>query len=380
MTKDKINPIPIICIIIVCILIFRFGQFFNSRYQQNQNQTISSNVKYQIFDQIKSNIIDTKDKIGDTRFGLVLKNGYPIIRLISNAFGNNAISDLASYVEKYVDIFYVSNIYDGIRLRKNRIKKPICILYLIDPIYINLAVKYDLEIIIPSIKWYYLAIEYLRSNKKIKAHIWFDSGLGKEGAKTHKEIIQLYQFLIFRPDIKLIGLGTKYNTANKLTNQLTNQSIPSDIINQHNDFVKLVDKIADPELIIHTACTFEVSRNFIASYFGSKGSVRVGTLIYRNIEWTQPLLDIKEMSHSDCYGYYCTHTDRKSKGNFKMGLIKNYLSLQINNLNELHIYDNKGIKQNMKMGDYDPMTFIINPKSKLKIGSDIILKYNDLFG
>ena len=32
------------------------------------------------------------------------------------------------------------------------------------------------------------------------------------------------------------------------------------------------------------------------------------------------------------------------------------------------------------MGDYDPMSFIINPKSNLKIGSNIILKYNDLFG
>ena len=63
-----------------------------------------------------------------------------------------------------------------------------------------------------------------------------------------------------------------------------------------------------------------------------------------------------------------------------MGLIKNYLSLQFKNLNELHIYDKKGIKQNIKMGDYDPMSFIINPKSNLKIGSNIILKYNDLYG
>ena len=121
-------------------------------------------------------------------FGLVLKNGYPIIRLISNAYGYNAIFELASYVEKYVDIFYVANIMDGIYLRLRKIKKPIMVLYLIDPEKINLAINYDLEIIIPSIEWYYLAKGHLNKSKsksntnikskQIKAHMWCDSGMG----------------------------------------------------------------------------------------------------------------------------------------------------------------------------------------------------------
>jgi hypothetical protein len=347
-------------------------------------------MKYQIFNQIKQNIINLRAKLGQTHFGMVIKNGYPIIRLISNAYGYMAIFELASYVEKYVDIFYVANIKDGIYLRLNNIKKPIMILYLIDPVNINLIINHDLEIVIPSIEWYYLAQSFINKsyygseNKQIKVHLWYDSGLGKEGFKTHSDILALYSFLKERSDIELIGLGTKYNTADKSyvnsLSKLKNKSLPTDVVIQHLNFVKLVKRLADPNLIIHTACSFEVGRDFTESYFGSNGSIRVGTLIYQNIKWSQPLLEIKIMSDTDCYGYYCEKTPQnQSNKKYQMGLIKNYLSLQTEQLNDLKIYDKENNLQKIILGRYDPLTFKINPKSELKVGSSIKLIYSDLF-
>ncbi len=370
--------------------------FINKKNTPNQKfpLTDSDSNKNLIFNQIKQNIIQTKTKLGKTRFGLVLKNGYPIIRLISNAYGYNAIFELASYVEKYVDIFYVANIIDGIYLRLSGIKKPIMVLYLIDPDKINLVIKYDLEIIIPSIEWYNLAQPYInKSNtnintntksKQIKAHIWCDSGMGKEGKISHSEILSLYLFLRARSDIKLIGLGTKYNTsdisyATSLT-KFKRKSIPTDIIIQHLNFVKLVKTISDPNLIIHTACTFEVSRDFTESYFGSNGAVRVGTLIYRNIKWFQPLLEIKTMSDADCYGYYCEKTEKNaSNKQFQMGLTKDFLKLQTEQLNDLKLYDKENKLQKNILARYDPLAFKFNSKSKLRVGSILTLIYNDLF-
>ena len=387
----------IIFMILLCLIIFIPKYKKNPNYKKNPIQqkfalTDSDSNKNLIFNQIKQNIIQTKTKLGKTRFGLVLKNGYPIIRLISNAYGYNAIFELASYVENYVDIFYVANIMDGIYLRLRNIRKPIMVLYLIDPKKINLVIKYDLEIIIPSIEWYYLAKGHLNKSKSksnikskpIKAHIWYDSGMGKEGKISHSEILNLYLFLKARPNIKLIGLGTKYNTSDisygtSLT-KLKTKNIPTDLIIQHLNFVKLVKTISDPNLIIHTACTFEVRRDFVESYFGSKGAVRVGTLIYRNIKWFQPLLEIKTMSETDCYGYYCEKTEKNpSNKQFQMGVIKNYLSLQTEQLNDLRVYDKENKLQKNILARYDPLAFKINPKSNLKVGSVLTFVYDDLF-
>lgn len=371
----------ILCIIYI---IFIYYYVFLLNLYNNKNISDIDNNKISIFNQIKQNIINTKPKLGKTNFGLVIKNGYPIIKLITNLYGHIAVFELASYVEQLVDIFYVGNIRDGIYLRQNGIKKPIMVLYLTNPANINLVLEYDLEIIIPSIEWYNLAKNNLNCySKQIKTHIWFDSGLGKEGLKTHSEIIKLYIFLKKMSNIKLVGLGTKYNTADitykNSLKKLNNNELPRDIIKQHLDFKKLVNTISDPNLIIHTACSFEVRKNFIESYFGSNGSVRLGSMIYRNITWTQPVLEIKIMSESDCYGYFCEKTDKNPTSNkFKMGLIKNYLSLQTDKLNNLLLYDKNNNKQEIKF-NYEPMTFKINSKSKLKIGSEIQLIYDDLF-
>jgi len=386
----NVNDLKIIITIILLCLITFILNYKKNTTQQKFALTESDSNKKLIFNQIKQNIIQTKTKLGETRFGLVLKNGYPIIRLISNAYGYNAIFELASYVEKYVDIFYVANIIDGIYLRLRKIKKPIMVLYLIDPKKINTVIKYDLEIVIPSIEWYNLAQPYLNktnTNMKcniIKAHIWCDSGMGKEGKILHSEILNLYLFLKARSNIKLIGLGTKYNTrdvsyATSLT-KLKTKNIPNDIIIQHQNFVKLVQTISDPNLIIHTACTFEVRRDFVESYFGAKGAVRVGTLIYRNIKWFQPLLEIKTMSDADCYGYYCEKTKKNAPNKqFQMGLTKDFLKLQTEQINDLKLYDKENNLQKNILARYDPLTFKFNPKSNLKVGSILTLVYDDLF-
>jgi alanine racemase len=380
---------------IILLIISLLLLIFNNK----QNPKITQYFKtgsVNIFDQIKRNIIKIKSNIGSTRFGLVIKYGYPIIRLISNMYGYLAVFDLAKYVESYVDIFYVANIYDGINLRKVGIKKPIMVLYLIEPSNINLITKYDLEIIVPSLEWLSLVkvhqnqrsdqISGQKSDQKIKAHLWLNSNLGKEGANTSDEVFNLYQELKKIPYIKIIGLGTKYNTSDlSYFNSLAKlKSLPTDIFVQHKIFSDLVKKINNPKLIIHTACTFEVARNFTESYFGSNGAVRVGTLAYRNIVWKQKLLDIRSASYADCYGYYCertaksvTKTDSNTK--FKMGLIKNYLSLQTEQMNDLKVFDSNGIKQDIVLHRYDPITFKLNPESNLKIGSDIVLSYNDLY-
>jgi len=366
-------------ILIIFIVIFYLRQ---SIVKHNNTKRIPKDL-INIFDQIKNNIKHIKNKIGDTRFGFVLKHIYPIVRFISNSYGYTMIFELAKYVEEYVDIFYVANISDAICLREAGIRKRIMVLYLIDPSKINQIIEYDLEIIVPSIEWLDLIDIKVIKNRRIKTHLWLNSNLGKEGANTTEEVITLYRKLKQIPYIKIVGLGTKYNTSDEsYFNSLKKlKSIPTDLIVQHNVFSDLVKRINDPDLMIHTACTFEMTRNFTESYFGSKGCVRVGGLIYRDIIWEQDILDIRSAKDSDCYGYYCEKTKKRIKEdrNFHIGMVKNYLSLQIHQMDDLKIFDTNGNELEIILVRYDPIIFILNNKSNQKIGSKVIFKYNDLF-
>ncbi len=368
---------------ILCILIFYlvFSLIQSKKQNKHNNQIALSNSKYEIFKQIKFNILNLKKKLGLVKFGLVIKSSYPILRHLNATYGNSTYYELGKYLEPYVDMFFVGNIYDGIGLRYQNVFKPIMVLYLTDPLKVDVVELFDLEIVIPNSKWFLIARKHIKN--KIKAHLWFDSGLGKEGLSTEKELSNLYQILSKSPKIWLKGIGTKYNTSNQvlpnqvLPNQvLPNQVLPNDIIEQHNFFKKIIININDPKLQIHTACSFEVSQNFKESFFDI---VRVGTLAYQNIKFTQPLLDIKfNKKLSDCYGYYCANTPKpKSDKIINIGLLANTLNLSKSNISNVKFYDSKSKNLDILYIDYNPIAIIIDSKSKLDIGSNINVVYNN---
>lgn len=368
--KKKNNTIIIMVIIYILILIIVV--FFNSERINNNKQIIN---KLNIFRTVKNNIINIKKKLGiNTNFGFVLKHNYPIIQYLINSYGYESILELTKYTEDIVDIFYVGNIYDAINLRKYNITKPIILMYLFDPNLVNLAEQYDIEIVIPNIEWYHLAIPYI--NNSIKCHLWFNSGLNKEGVNSESELLKLYNQLTKLPKIKLVGIGTKYNTSDKSFNKNKFNLLPDDIYKQHKIFQNIVSKINNSKLNIHTACTFEVDRNFKDSYFNT---VRVGKLIYRNNVIKQPILDIKYYDKDACFGYYCVNTKKKYKNKIKVALISNNLKLNNNTNKDVKIYTNNNEKLKFLYYDYNPCAILIPDNVNLKIGDTLNIKYNDLY-
>lgn len=387
-------------ILLLIFIIFKYGRIKNIEHTKNTDRILQNFVlphsarkiteskssylsdydKIIIFKQIKSNISRIKSQIRNTKFGFVLKQSYAIIRYLNNKYGINTQSELAKYIENDVDVYFVANIQEGVNLRKYNIKKPIMILYLIDPDEVVLAEEYDLEILIPSIDYFNLSKNLIKKN--IKVHLWYDMGLGKEGNTNISELLNLYNYLKASNKIKIIGLGTKYNTSDPSYGLKLNKynEIPKDIIQQHNEFKKIIKLINDPNLLIHTACTFEVQRNFTDSYFDI---VRIGKLAYRNISWTQKILDIKNKKSTDCFGYYCKYTknkDNKTKPyNIKIAFLKNLANIRNPPMEFFKIYTLDGIELSLILNEYDPFGIIIPNGVNLNIGSKILIKYNDLY-
>lgn len=398
-------------------LINKYSLLFEQNEKNNKNS--KRIIKYaSIFEQIKQNIIAIKKKykIGlvqeyktqydktqqnKTKFGIVIKYTYGPINHLITTYGIEAIPLLTKYIESEVDIFYVSNVSDGIIMRKYGIKKPIMVLYYVDPSNILDVEKYELEIIIPN-------IEYLKSiigqiEYKIKVHLWYNSGLGKEGVSNITELMTLYKIITTVPTVvnkvQILGLGTKYNTSNikyKNNKKLLHGPMPTDIIEQHNKFKLIVQSINNPDIYIHASCTFELERNFREAFFDT---VRIGKLIYRNVVWSVPIIAISYRSINDCMGYYCDETynlnkqlqinknSTASNKQIKLAFLKNTIKSNETNTNRIRIfaYDidgNKLIKLNTLFTKYDPLAVIIpdDLPIKLTIGDQLVIKSNDLYG
>jgi hypothetical protein len=397
---------------------YKINKFYRYRYYST-NPYYKMNYKNRmiirylsVYEQIKQNIINIKNKyklgkyrfikdinnkhqqkqkqkqkqIKPTNFGFVIKNSYPVIKHLINIYGPQAIGILAKFVENYVDIFYVANISDGITLRNYNIKKPIMVLYYIDPSDIYNAEKYELQIVIPSIKYINLIIDKI--DYKIKGHLWFDSNMGKEGTNNSDELLTIYDFIKknkkIQDKIQILGIGTKYNTSDIRfkTNKKLRNIIPKDIIDQHLKFKLIVKQINDPNLIVHSACTFEVSRNFKDSFFDS---VRVGSLVYRKIIWSTPILGITYKKRSDCLGYYCEESPNlndSSKSNklIKIGLLKNTFRSTIETkIFAQSKYSNDLTELKVVLSDYDPLGVIIPSNIDLDVGDYLTVISNDLY-
>jgi alanine racemase len=377
-------------IITIYIVSYKYSLLHEHFLKNNNKNKIPS-----IFEQIKQNIIKIKNKYkigltnGKTQFGFVIKDGYSIIKQLYTMYGHKAIGLLAKFVEDEVDIFYVANIFDGVLLRNYGITKSIMVLYYIEPSQVDYAEKYNLEIVIPNINYINIIIKNIKNN--INGHLWLESGLGKEG-NNMSELLALYYLIKKNKDInkkiQIVGIGTKYNTSNikYKSNIKCLNKIPNDIIQQHKHFKSLIKIINNPKLNIHTACTFEVSRNFSDSYFSS---VRVGTLIYRNIILQSPIIHISNRKKNDCLGYYCEDTLKlnnffnKTTKKIKIGLLKNGIMPS----SEIKIFaqstNSVGLSNLIELKplltNYDPYAIIIPEKLNLKVGDYVIIKSNDLY-
>ncbi len=378
---------------VLCVIYLILCKYNNTK--QNENKIVKTFKIPSIFEQIRQNIIKIKNKykIGisnkKSRFGFVVKEAYPIIKHLNAMYGHNAIGILAKFVEDDVDIFYVANILDGVLLRNYGVAKSIMVLYYIEPLYIEYADKYNLEIVIPNIDYVNVIVNNIKN--KISGHLWFESGLGKEGNDLI-ELLTLYYSIKKNKDIndkiQIVGIGTKYNTSNinyKSDIKYLNK-IPNDILEQHNKFKSLIKIINDPTLNIHTACTFEVSRNFSDSFFSS---VRIGTLAYRNIMFKSPIIHISYRKKNDCLGYYCEDTQKmnnffnKTTNKIKIGLLKNGImpSDEIKIFAHIINSNNKTnfIELNTLLNGYDPYAIIIPKNLNLKVGDYVVIKSNDLY-
>jgi alanine racemase len=319
-----------------------------------------------------------------SKIAIVIKKRYKI-------FSNTNMGYFASLIDSntdLVDVYCFESLSDAIAARKFGLTKKIIVLYYISPEEVESAINNDIEITCPNIDWLKKAIQLLKSNKKLKLHIYFDASLGRYGFLDENKIYELLTYIkdikVQQQNIQIAGIGTMFNliSNNKSPNfaQLRiTYKLPLDIcqkiykdlikedMNKFNIIIKTVRdrKLIDSTTIIHAATTGAVLNEVDELYYDL---VRLGHIIFTPMltDFTAKtqILSIKILPKGSCINYGCDN-QKKAHTDLTVAYIK---ELDI----EGAIYKYNGQILN-SIGVTDPFGLIINGlnKSNITVGDYI---------
>jgi alanine racemase len=251
------------------------------------------------------------------KLAVVFKEFYKLLN-------NTNISYMANLINQnieLVDYFIFTIISNAVIARKLNITKPILLLYPITPEETILASQYDIEVDCPNINWLKKTITLLDGNI-LKVHVWFDSGLSREGLTNDNDLYDLLKEIQSHSNIKLIGLGTKFNPDTHGHRVKCNELKPMPIIMRNLYYKHLIQKQIDKfnqiietatiknlissNIIIHAACSNDVFSEIHEIFYDM---IRVGALsfdsVLNNFEAKAQIVTIKKIPKDFCIGYYC---------------------------------------------------------------------------
>ena len=264
--------------------------------------------------------IVSKSLKNKTKLGIVFKSNYHILKNINLGY----FAKLVDNNTDLVDIYIFDNISNAIFARQTGITKKILVLYYISSQEALLASEYDLEVACPNNDWLLNTIQLL-GTKRLKLHVYVDSGIGRYGFIEHDKLYDLMRKINSYANLELVGLGTRFNPSFSISyiedNQLlkyepvisqNRKSLLTDYIKlQINTFNEIIKSSINQNLItaktkIHAACSIEILNQLEDIYYDF---VRIGGLvydtIYQNFNVLVPILDIKMIPENFCIGYFC---------------------------------------------------------------------------
>ncbi len=315
---------------------------------------------------------------------ITLKRSYELLN-VSN------ISYFALKIEKnlseLVDGFIFETLSDAIVARMIGVKKRILLLYYITSEETELASKHDIEITCPCANWLDRTIQMF-PDINLKFHVYLDVGIGRQGLIDENELIELIKKINKLPNIKLYGIGTRFNSESNgidlnegvwnksgIPVNVRKQSMHALIYHQKDKFNNFIKKLQDEQLIntnilVHAACTKEIINEQTDIFYDM---VRVGRLclstLFENQSIHVPVLSIKKIPKNFCLGYY--GKSGRTSDEITVAYIKFYKFLDAK-----YYYNGIELKS---INVSDPFGLVINNFPEISIGSIIEIKPNLIY-
>ena len=158
-------------------------------------------------DAISGNITAVKQKVTKgTKVMAVVK---------ADAYGHGAVT-VAKHLESLVDYFGVADVYEGLELRKNGIKKGILLLGFTTPDLYCEVIKNDIAVTVFDLNSAkLLSNAAVELSKTVKVHIAVDTGMSRIGYATDNNSIAQIKEIADLKNINIEGIFSHYATADE---------------------------------------------------------------------------------------------------------------------------------------------------------------------
>ena len=207
----------------------------------------------------------------------LLKDNVKLCAVVkADAYGMN-VDTVVPILDKYVDMFAVSNVFEAKQIRELGIGTDILVLGEVGIENINYCVKHNITISVGNFD--YIKAIYPKLHSSIKVHLKINTGLNRYGIKTKSELKKCLDYIKNHHKIVLDGVFTHFATKREDIDFLNTQKCIFD------DFCTLVPK-----------CVTKHCANSFATIFSSSlqyDMVRIGINMYGDLRDDKlPLKDV----------------------------------------------------------------------------------------
>jgi alanine racemase len=215
--------------------------------------------------------------------GILSKDQHLIAVVKANAYGHGDEQVARVAVEEGADMLAVAFLDEAIALREKGIQQPVLILGAVSPLHIEIASRYNIRLTMYSVEWLKEAVKQCTTlQAPLYVHLKVDTGMGRLGIRSKRELEEILQLLQTNPNIVLEGIFTHFATADELNGEKYNI--------QYESFKEIVTYLEGKGVCppyIHCANSAALLR-FPHEMFNA---VRVGIAMYG----LSPSLEMKQM-------------------------------------------------------------------------------------
>lgn len=247
-----------------------------------------------------------------------LKKGVRLMAVIkADAYGHGASSIAPELVAAGADAFGVASIDEAVELRQLGISIPILILGATGADDAVDAVRYNVSMTV----WYPAQIEAIRDaciavGKKAAVHLKIDTGMGRLGVRTDKELIEMLRSIEKTNEVELEGVFTHFATADEADSAYFSKQIArfqQAVSIVHNRGFNPLIHAGNSAVTLHfPELHFDMVRPGFALYGYDPGPDSVDYL-HPAMQWESRIVNLKWVQAHEGVSYGATyHTDKET--------------------------------------------------------------------
>ncbi|ARK32864.1 alanine racemase [Halalkalibacter krulwichiae] len=160
-----------------------------------------------------------------------------------DGYGHGAVAAARSAIRGGANYLGVAILDEAIQLREAGITAPILVLGYTAPFALKTAIDKDITITVFSKEVCHALLELVKTTKKrVKVHMKIETGMGRVGIQTPKDLLELTKPLYQHPAIEVEGVFTHFACADNLNSSYTDE--------QFSTFLTLVEKLEEEGIAI----------------------------------------------------------------------------------------------------------------------------------